>query len=161
MPRPPIIDPESLDCSKILYTREQIYKVLPQRHEFSQLDGIIQYDPNGGTAAGFRDVKPDEWWCRGHMPGQPLFPGVLMVETGAHLAAFVQHLLMPIEGTFLGFGGIDDAKFRGAVVPPCRIILLGKIVEARPRRFIYDIQSFVEGTMVFEGQISGMPLKAN
>ncbi|MEK7223261.1 MAG: hypothetical protein AAB156_03205, partial [Pseudomonadota bacterium] len=48
---------------------------------------------------------------------------------------FVQHLLMPIEGSFLGFGGIDDAKFRGAVVPPCRVILVGKIVDARARRF--------------------------
>ncbi len=160
MPPPPIIDLAALDCSRVLYTKEQIYQYLPQKHEFAQLDGIIHIDPTNHTAAGIREIRADEWWCRGHMPGKPIFPGVLMMECGAQLAAFVQHQFAPMEdGSFLGFGGVDKCKFRGAVLPPSRIILVGRMVEARSRRFVCDLQGYVEGIMVFEALISGMPLK--
>ncbi len=160
MPPQAFLDPAALDCRRVVYSRGQIYELLPQAHEFSQLDGVVHLDKEAGVCAGFRDVRPDEWWCRCHMPGRPIFPGVLMMETAAQLAAFAQHLLAPApEGTVMGFGGVDRAKFRGSVVPPARIILVGKMVEARSRRFVCDVQSYVEGTMVFEGIITGMPLK--
>lgn len=159
MPPPPILDPAAIDCSRVLYSHEQIYEILPQRYEFAQLDGVTLIDAVQNVCVGFRDVREDEWWCRGHIPGRPVFPGVLMVECAAQLAAFVQHFVLPMEGNFMGFGGIDDAKFRGSVIPPARIILIGKMVEARPRRFICDIQAYTAGNMVFEGRITGMPLK--
>lgn len=59
----------------------------------------------------------------------------------------------------MGFGAIDNAKFRGAVIPPARIILAGKLVEARARRFICDVQAYCLADMVFEGRITGMPIK--
>ena len=159
MARTSILDPNLLDCSKVLFTREQIYKILPQQYEFSQLDGIIYFDLEAGTAAGYRDVREDEWWCRGHMPGHPIFPGVLMLESAAQLAGFVQQKMMPTDEGFLAFGGVDRTKFRGSVTPPARVILLGKVVEARARRFICEIQAFSEGAMVFEGIITGLPIK--
>ncbi|MCK4625241.1 MAG: beta-hydroxyacyl-ACP dehydratase, partial [Phycisphaerae bacterium] len=55
-----------------------------------------------------------------------------------------------------GFGGVDDVKFRGQVVPGDRIIMLGKMVEMRKRRCIGAVQGFVNGQMVFEGTITGM-----
>jgi 3-hydroxyacyl-[acyl-carrier-protein] dehydratase len=159
MPPAMILDPDMLDCSKVVMTREEIYKILPQQHEFSQLDGVIHIDPSGKVAAAYRDVRADEWWCRGHMPGHPIFPGVLMVECGAQLAAIVQSRVMPFDEGFLGFAGIDDVKFRGAVIPPTRIIMIGRLVEARRRRFICDLQGYCNGEMVFEGQITGMQIK--
>lgn len=160
MPPAPLIDPTAIDCSKVLYSKEQIYQFLPQAHEFAQLDGIIHIDAKNQTAVGYRDVKPDEWWCRGHMPGNPIFPGVLMVETVAQLAAFVMHQLLPQDdGSFLGFGGIDNAKFRSSVIPPARILLAGRAIDARVRRFICEAQAFVDGVMVFEGVITGMRIK--
>lgn len=160
MPPLPIIEPSALDPTRVLYTREQIYQYLPQRHEFAQLDGIIHVDKEGHSAAGIREVRADEWWCRGHMPGRPIFPGVLMLECAAQLAGFVQHEFAPMEeGYFLGFGGVDRCKFRDAVIPPARIVLAGKMTESRKRRFVCDLQAFVDGVMVFEASISGMPLK--
>jgi 3-hydroxyacyl-[acyl-carrier-protein] dehydratase len=159
MPRTSILDPNQLDCSKVLFTREQIYKILPQQYEFSQLDGIIHLDVESGMAAGYRDVRVDEWWCRGHMPGHPIFPGVLMLECAAQLAAFVQQKMNPTQEGFLAFGGVDRAKFRGSVIPPARVILTGKVVEARARRFICEIQAFCNSAMVFEGVITGLPIK--
>jgi 3-hydroxyacyl-[acyl-carrier-protein] dehydratase len=159
MPPPPILDPERLDPRRVLFPREAIYAVLPQQFEFSQLDAIVYVDKAAGIAAGIRAVRPDEWWCRGHMPDYPLLPGVLMVESAAQLAAFMQHLIMPMESSFMGFGGIDGAKFRGSVIPPADVLLIGKMVEARARRFVCDVQSYSGGQMVFEGRITGMPLR--
>ncbi|HKQ49258.1 MAG TPA: 3-hydroxyacyl-ACP dehydratase FabZ family protein [Phycisphaerae bacterium] len=160
MPPPAILDLANVDTSRLLYTREQIYDLLPQRFEFSQLDGIYHLDKAAGTVAGYREVRPDEWWCRGHMPGNPIFPGILMMESAAHLAAFAQLFIMPMEeGSFMGFGGVDGAKFRGSVIPPARIDFAGKMIEARTRRFVCDIQAYCKGTMVFEGRVTGMPLR--
>jgi len=61
----------------------------------------------------------------------------------------------PAKG-FLGFGGVDGVKFRGIVVPGERIIMLGKMVEIRPRRCIGETQAYVDGRLVFEGRITGM-----
>jgi 3-hydroxyacyl-[acyl-carrier-protein] dehydratase len=157
MPPPTILDPSSIDTSRLLYTREQIYQFLPQRYEFEQLHGIIRVDQDAKVAAGIRSVKADEWWCRGHMPGAPLFPGVLMIECAAQLAAFIQHLLYPMKGEFMAFGGIDGAKFRGSVAPPAELIVLVKEVEARSRRYVCDVQTFCNDLMVFEARITGVP----
>lgn len=159
MPPPNILDLSAVDPSRVLYSREQIYERLPQKFEFAQLDGIYHLDKKAGTVAGFRDVRPDEWWCRGHMPDNPIFPGVLMMESAAQIAAFAQLHVMPVEGAFMGFGGMDNAKFRGSVIPPSRIDFVGKMIEARSRRFVCDVQAYCNDTMVFEGRITGMPLR--
>ena len=157
MPPLPIADLDSLNPAKPLYTREDIYKILPQRYEFEQLDGILYLDREKEVAAGVRNLKTDEWWCRGHMPGHPLFPGVLMLECAAQLAAFVQVKVFPMKGDFMAFGGVDGVKFRGSVEPPAQLIMLCKLVEARSRRFICDMQGFCQNQMVFEGRITGLP----
>jgi 3-hydroxyacyl-[acyl-carrier-protein] dehydratase len=159
MPPFPLVDLSQLDCGKVLYTREQIYQVLPQRYEFAQLNAIIHFDPADATAVAYRDVRPDEWWCRGHMPGNPLFPGVLMVESAAQLAAFAHHCWSPLSDGFMGFGALDKVKFRGSVTPPARILFAGRGVEHRSRRFVYEAQAFVNGVIVFEGVITGMRMK--
>lgn len=158
MPPAPIMDPAALDCDRVLVSREELYKILPQQFEFSQLDGILLEDKVNGIFAAYRDVRPDEWWCRGHMPGQPIFPGVLMVESAAQLSAYMQQKLVPAAG-ITGFAGIDDTKFRDSVIPPARVILIAQALDTRPRKFQSLVQSFSNGRMVFEGKISGTRLK--
>ncbi|MBK8269654.1 MAG: beta-hydroxyacyl-ACP dehydratase [Planctomycetes bacterium] len=158
MPPAPILDPAALDCGKVLFSREDIYKLLPQQFEFSQLDGIIHMDNENLVYAAYRDVRPDEWWCRGHMPQQPIFPGVLMVESAAQLSAFIQQKLIPDEG-IMGFAGINDAKFRDSIFPPARIILVAHVIDKRMRKFQCLVQAFVNGRMAFEGIIAGTKLK--
>ena len=60
------------------------------------------------------------------------------------------------DARFLGFGGINDVKFRGKVVPGDNLILIAKNKELRPRRAIFDTQGVVNGKLVFEGVIIGM-----
>jgi 3-hydroxyacyl-[acyl-carrier-protein] dehydratase len=156
MPPLPIFDVSKIDQTKLLATREQIAQVNPQRFEFEQLDGIFFMDESIGVLAGFRDLKSDEFWVRGHIPGRPVFPGVLMIECAAQLTSYyvMTHLDKP---GFVGFGGVDAVKFRGQVLPGDRLIMLGKLIEFRGRRrCIAQTQGFVKDQMVFEGTITGM-----
>ena len=155
MPPPALLDLSRIDLNRVIATRDEIYQRLPHRYEFMQLDGIIHMDLERLEAVGYRDIREDEWWVRCHIPGRPIFPGVLMVETAAHLASYVTTEVIKHAG-FLGFGGIDATKFREAVAPPARLILVGKGEQIKPRRTICAVQGFVEGRMVFETRITGL-----
>jgi len=154
----PFVDLSTLDLNRLVTTREQIYQVLPHRHEFMQLDGLVFADIERWLAVAVREVREDEFWVRGHIPGRPLLPGVLMIETAAQLAAYVTVLLAPEGNRFWGFGGVENVKFRMAVTPPARMYFVLKGVEFRPRRSIADVQAFVEGKLTFEGRVIGMPV---
>lgn len=157
MPPPLLYDLDKVDLNRVVYTREQIYAKLPHRFEFMQLGGIVHVDRQAGVAVAYRDVRADEWWVRGHVPGTPIFPGVLMLETAAQLAAFMMRYVDDYEG-FVAFGGVDRCKFRGAVTPPARIIMICRKSEDRPRRIAGDCQAVVEGVVVFEATITGLPV---
>jgi len=155
MPAKMLFDVSNMDLSKTIVTREEIYQVNPHRYEFMLLDGIIHHDIDGGNIVGYRQTRDDEFWVKGHIPGRPLFPGVLMIEAGAQLVSYFAMKMEPDKG-FLGFGGVTDVKFRGAVVPGDRLVLFGKLLEHRPRRIIGALQGYVDGRQVFEGKIIGM-----
>lgn len=156
MPPKPLIDLSQIDPTRVLVDRQGIYRVNPHRFEFQQLDGICLLDRTEQTLAGFRDVRADEFWVRGHIPGRPIFPGVLMIETAAQLVGYYVMTEPQRQGDFLGFGGVDDVKFRGVVQPGSRIIMLGQMLDQKPRRCIGATQGFVNGRMVYEGIITGM-----
>jgi len=156
MPPEPLFDLSKIDQSKVAVTREQIYQVNPHRFEFQQLDGIFFIDDEAERLAGYRDVRDDEFWVRGHIPGRPVLPGVLIIETAAQLISYWAMTHVEHEG-FLGFGAVDNVKFRGQVVPGDRLILLGSMLEKRGRRRVVGgTQGFVDGKMVYEGVITGM-----
>lgn len=155
MPPKPLYDLSLIDVTNLIATREEIYQVNPHRFEFQQLDGICMMDDKKGLIAGYRDVRDDEFWVRGHIPGRPIFPGVLMIETAAQLVSYFVMSRDPGKG-FLGFGGVEGVKFRGAVVPGQQVIMLGKLIEIRSRRITGMTQGYVDGRLVYEGQITGM-----
>ena len=157
MPPQPIMDIASLDFTKPLATREQIYTVNPHRFEFMLLDGILMLDKQAGLIVGYRDTRAEEFWVRGHIPGRPIFPGVLMIETAAQMVSYYAMCDEEPGSGFLGFGGVESVKFRGAVTPGDRVIMLGKMLEMRGRRrCVGQTQAFVNGQMVYEGVITGM-----
>jgi 3-hydroxyacyl-[acyl-carrier-protein] dehydratase len=152
-----IMDLARIDQSRVEYGIEEIRKINPHRFEFEQLTGIFQLLREEETIVGFRDLRPDEFWVRGHIPGLPLFPGVLQVEACAQLCSFYQKTVHPTDG-FFGFGGIDEVKFRQTVRPGDRLILMAKAIQLRPRRSIYQAQGVVNGKLAIEAQITGMTI---
>ena len=157
MPPPAIVDPASLDLNNLVADREEIMRVNPHRYEFQLLDAIIYCDIEKQIFAGYHDVREDAFWVRGHIPGRPLFPGVLMIEAAAQLASYLTHKLLDMEG-FIGFAGVNNVKFRGTVSPPARFLIVGRGKQIRRRRTVCETQGFVDGTMVFEAEITGMPV---
>jgi len=158
MPPTPFFDLGSVKLDRVVATRADIYRVLPQRFEFETIDGVLHIDPQRELMVAYRDIRTDEWWCRGHLPGRPIFPGILMVETAAQMAAYYSAVIQK-DPRFMAFGGIDDVKFRDTVSPPAKMILVGRAVEIRSRRTIVEIQAFVGERMVFSGKITGHPIE--
>jgi 3-hydroxyacyl-[acyl-carrier-protein] dehydratase len=157
MPPPLLVDLASLDLDTVLLDRQQVQEYIPQRYEIAQIDGILHVNADSGLMVGFKDVREDEWWVRGHMPGRPLLPGVLMIEAAAQLAAFYTSYVLK-HPRMIGFGGVDKVKFREQVVPPTRLILIGQAVDTRPRRIRCQVQGVVQDRLAFEAEITGMPI---
>jgi 3-hydroxyacyl-[acyl-carrier-protein] dehydratase len=158
MPNAPILDPASIDTERIVEGIEGIQRRNAQRYEFALLDAIVYADDQAQIYAGYHDIKTDAWWTRGHVPGRPLFPGVLQIEIAAQLASYVTGRLLHAEAkdAFLGFTGVERVKFRAIILPPARYVIVAQVQKLSPRRTIIDAQGFVDGKFVFEGEITGM-----
>lgn len=155
MPPRFLVDLKGFDLDKPEVSIEEIRAVNPHRYEMEQLTAIVRYDPDNKLVVGYKDVTADEFWVRGHIPGRPLMPGILMVEAAAQLCTYYYKRAISDE-RFLGFGGVDKVKFRGTVVPGDKLILIAKNLELRPRRAIFDTQGVVDDRIVFEARIIGM-----
>jgi 3-hydroxyacyl-[acyl-carrier-protein] dehydratase len=158
MPPATFVDLREFDLDRIEFGRDEIRKRNPHRYEFELLHGIIAFRPDQGIIVGEHRASEDAFWVRGHIPGRPLFPGVLMVETAAQLCSFYWREAYPENPSFFGFGGIENTRFRGSVEPGDRLIVVGKSVQIKPRRAVFDAQGFVGDKMVFETRIKGMPV---
>ena len=158
MPPEVNFDPSRLDLSRVVADQEEILRVNPQRFEMAQLTAIVHIDLEQHIIAGYKDVRRDEFWVRGHMPDYPLMPGVLMCEAAAQLCAYYMTKGGLMLGDFIGFGGMENVRFRGTVKPGDRLVLVAKGKDLRPRRSIFAVQGFVGKMMVFHADIIGMPL---
>jgi 3-hydroxyacyl-[acyl-carrier-protein] dehydratase len=151
-------NPAELDLSKIIADQEAIRRVNPQRFEMEQVTAIVYIDRDRHLVAGYKDVRPDEFWVRGHMPDYPLLPGVLMCEAAAQLCSYYTANQGLLRGDFIGFGGLENVRFRSTVRPGDRLILIGKAAKLHRRKTVFNVQGFVGTTMVFHADVIGVPL---
>ena len=156
MPPQLLFDMSNIDLNaKPVFNQQDILAVNPQSFEMQQLDGILWFDKERHMLLGYKDVTDKEFWVRGHIPGRPIMPGVIMVECAAQLLSFYVKKIVGVEG-FVGFSGIDNTKFRATVVPGQRLYLLGHTFELKARRFTSNVQGLVNGSLVFETTVAGM-----
>ena len=155
---PPLLlfDLSQIDLAgKPVFDKEAIGRINPQRFEMQQLDGILWYNKEKYLILGYKDVTENEFWVRGHIPGRPLMPGVIMVEAAAQLLSFFVRQIYGVDA-FIGFAGIDSAKFRSIVAPGQRLYLLGHLTTFKRKKYTASIQGVIDGTMVFETVVSGL-----
>ncbi|HET6248769.1 MAG TPA: hypothetical protein VFE47_13795 [Tepidisphaeraceae bacterium] len=154
MPPQLLYDISAIDLNKVVFDQNEIRAANPQRGDMEHLNAIVYAEPAEGKIIGYKDVRADEFWVAGHIPGRPLLPGVLMIEAGAQLASFYTRKFVGWKG-FIGFGGADEIRFRAPVSPGCRLYIVGLKIWERHRRISCKVQGLVDGSMVFEATILG------
>lgn len=105
-----------------ILTVEQIQQLLPHRYPFALVDRILEYIPRE-KAVGLKNITFNEPYFPGHIPGKPLMPGVLQIESMAQVGGTILMQIPELEGKFFAFAGIDKARFRRPVVPGDQLIM--------------------------------------
>ncbi|MHC4446735.1 MAG: 3-hydroxyacyl-ACP dehydratase FabZ family protein [Planctomycetota bacterium] len=146
-----------IDLSQVAIPAERVGELIPQCGAMRQLDYVIWTNESVTRGLGIKHVRSDEFWVPGHIPGRPLFPGVLMIEAGAQFCGLL-HCIRAEDRRFIGFVRCNDVVFRGQVVPGDEFYLLAEEIELRRRRFVSAVQGVVNGQLVFEATITGMAM---
>ena len=159
MAKEPIVDLAQIDFDQTVADIEAIRKINAQRLEMEHLTAIVYEDVEGMRCVGYKDVGHDEFWVRGHMPGMPLMPGVIMLEAAAQLCSYYATKHQVLGPQMLGFGGLEEVRFRDPVLPGERLVLMCQLLRVRKgRMLVSSFQGFVNGSMVVDGILKGIPI---
>jgi 3-hydroxyacyl-[acyl-carrier-protein] dehydratase len=155
-----ILDLAEIDFGHVVADIEEIRRYNPQRFEMEQLTAIVFDDYKRMICAGYKDITDKEFWVRGHMPGMPLMPGVLMCESAAQMCSYYAHKHKLLgDCKVVGFGGMEDIRFRDPVRPGDRLVVVCKMLKVRAGSLVVcRFQEFVGQSMVCDGKIKGIPL---
>ena len=132
----------------------EIMQYLPHRYPFLLVDRIIDLQP-GKSITGIKNVTFNEPYFQGHFPGQPIMPGVLIIEAMAQVAGIVA-FSSGMEGKAVYFMSIEKAKFRRPVVPGDQLRLEIKVLQQRGNVWKFSGAATVEGKLASEAEFTAM-----
>ena len=138
-----------------MLTTEQVQAILPHRYPFLMVDRIVEIEA-GKKAVGLKNVTINEPFFTGHFPGNPVMPGVLIIEAMAQAAGMLAHLAAETEGKkgkLYYLVKVDNARFNQIVKPGDQLIL--KVTQKRIMRGMgqYSCEAFVDDKRVSSCQI--------
>ena len=136
-----------------LYTAREIMDIIPHRYPFLLIDTIEELEP-GVRALGKKCVSVNEPYFQGHFPGNPVMPGVLIMEAIAQVGAVTILSSPEWRGRTVYFAGIDKAKFRRKVVPGDVLTLEAKIIKCKGPIGVSQGTATVDGKVVAQGELT-------
>lgn len=132
----------------------EILNTLPHRYPFLLVDRVTELQP-GEYIKGIKNVTINEPFFPGHFPGQPIMPGVLIIEAMAQIAGILAYR-SGIEGKSMYFMSIENAKFRRPVIPGDQINLEIRAVKQRGPVWKFQGSATVDAKVVAEADITAM-----
>ena len=137
-------------------TINELFDYLPHRYPFLLVDRVTE-TVVGDRIKGYKNISANEELFNGHFPGQPIFPGVLILEAMAQLSgvlAFETKGVRPADGTNYLFGGVEKARFRRQVIPGDRLDLESIIVADRKIMMKFECVAYVDGEIACSAMLT-------
>jgi len=131
-----------------------ILDLLPHRYPFILVDRVLDFD-KGKTITGLKNVSMGEPFFLGHFPGEPVMPGVLILEGMAQVGALLAYLSAPemIGGKLVFFAGLDKVRFRKVVRPGDQLILKLEMVKQKTKLVKMTGKAYVDDELVTEAEL--------
>lgn len=136
-----------------MLSKEEIKRIIPQREPFLMIDEVEEYI-SGEMAIAYKNVNESEWYFKGHFPGNPIMPGVLITEALAQTGAVAILSLEENKGKNALFGGIDKMKFKKMVIPGDRLKLEVRIIKKKGPIGVGEGIATVNGDVVAKGELT-------
>ena len=135
-----------------MLNKEEIKNIIPQRDPFLMIDEVEEYVP-GESAIAYKNVNEQEWYFKGHFPGNPIMPGVLIAESLAQTGAVAILSMDENKGKNALFGGIDKMKFKRKVLPGDRLKLEVKIIKRKGPIGVGEAIATIDEKIVAKGEL--------
>jgi len=140
----------------MILTKSQIIDLLPHREPMLLIDELINIKKLH-SATAIMNVKKNGFYVDGHFPGQPVLPGVLIVEAFGQAAAALTASGIDkneYDNKLVYLMGIDKARFRNPVIPDCRLELNIEAIRSHGRVWKYKGEAYVSGKKMADAQWS-------
>jgi len=139
---------------KVEYGVQKIMQFLPHRYPFLLVDRILELEP-GVRIVALKNVTINEPFFQGHFPGQPVMPGVLIIEAMAQAGGLLAYESGPADkhGQLIYFMGMDKVRFRKPVVPGDQLIFEARILKMRTKVAKMAGTAFVDNQLVAEAEL--------
>ncbi len=134
---------------------KDIQSLLPHRYPFLMVDRVVELEP-GKKIVGIKNVSINEEFFQGHFPGNPIMPGVLIIEALAQVAGILAIRSGAPEGKAVYFMSIERTKFRKPVVPGDQLRLEVSILQSRGNVWKFTGNAFVEDKVAAEAEFTAM-----
>ncbi len=134
---------------------KEIQKYLPHRYPFLLVDRILELELNKRVVA-LKNISVNEDLFNGHFPGNPIFPGVLIIEAMAQASGVLGFKTMdktPEDGSVYLFVGADNVRFKRQVVPGDQLIMTAEVVKVRRGIWKFACTATVDGELVCSADI--------
>ncbi len=131
----------------------EILKLLPHRYPFIMLDRVLELE-KGKSITGLKNVSMNEPFFQGHFPGEPVMPGVLMLEGMAQAGTVLAYLSNDdMDGKLVYFAGLEKVRFRRVVRPGDQLIYKLEFIKQRSKLTVMAGKTFVDGTLAVEAEL--------